>query len=83
MLSIEPAKYGDNKCFICGETFHHTRTWIKKDDEPLPVMNLRVCHRSCEKLVEEIEAKKIELMELEYKLFLKKNIIDNEMKIVL
>jgi hypothetical protein len=76
MFTIEETKFGDHKCFICGGDFHHTKGWYKFDNEPLPVLKMRVSHRSCEKLVDEIEAKKKELIELEFKLFCKKNPVD-------
>lgn len=66
---IEENEYGDNRCFICNKPFKHTRAWIKKSNNDLPELYMRVNHKYCEKLVKNIENTRNKLEELEFNLF--------------
>jgi hypothetical protein len=72
-ITIHDDQFGNNKCWICYKPFHHHRHWNLPIGGELPEQFLRVTHRSCEKLVREIEKQKEKLVCLEFELFCKQS----------
>jgi len=68
--------YGCNRCVICNNDFKHSRFWWGTGDG-LFEMREKIAHQACIKLVNDIKKKKQELVDLEFKLFEKKYMIDN------
>ena len=66
----------DNICSVCGKPFIHSRRFIhgfKDGDKTIKEMTLVSAHAGCRDLVNRLNAKKQEVLDLEYKIFSKQN----------
>lgn len=71
--------YGCNRCVVCNNSFKHTRLWWGTGDGIFELRE-RIGHKSCFKIIEDIKKKKEELLELEFKLFEKKYMIEEKIE---
>jgi len=63
----------ENRCSVCGGEFKHTKRYVMvKDDNGLKEVIFNTAHRGCLKIIRRIKAKRQEITDLEYKIYLKK-----------
>ena len=62
----------ENICSVCGKHFVHSRRFLhdfKDGDRTIKEMTLVSAHAGCRDLINKLNAKRNELLELEYKVF--------------
>ena len=63
----------DERCSICGGVFKHTTKYVMVEESSgLQEVIFKTAHRGCLKIMARIKAKKQEITDLEYKIYLKK-----------
>lgn len=72
-IKIDP---NDNICSVCGTPYPHRKVFSFKVDG-LKEVEFITAHAGCRSLVDKIKKLKEELLELEFKLYCKKNIKSN------